>query len=53
MYKRLSFFDANDRQEKERQIVVSPFQVRLVQSTRRAHLGMVIEKDCFWLYSSD
>lgn len=45
------FFDTKKGQEKDRDILVHPFQARRQKTTGGAHLGVVLKINGFWLDS--
>jgi len=53
LQKRSPLFDAKDRQEKDREIVIDLLEMRLVKAAGRAHPGLLVEGFCFGLYSGD
>jgi hypothetical protein len=49
----MTFFNSQDRDKKETEVVIHPFKISLVQTAKRAPPGVLVQYLCFGRYAGD
>ena len=49
----MTFFNSQDREKKETEVVIHPFKISLVQTANRAPPGVLVQYLCFGRYAGD